>query len=43
MLDVKLTVYNEPYDKEGGFREKLGVAGESSRSISIVLNLVMQI
>ena len=25
MLDVKLTVYNEPYDKEGGFREKLGV------------------
>lgn len=34
MLDVKLTVYNEPYDKEGGFREKLGVAGESSRSIS---------
>ena len=28
MLDVKLTVYNEPYDKEGGFREKLGVAGE---------------
>ena len=43
MLDVKLTVYNEPYDKEGGFREKLGVSGESSRSISIVLNLVMQI
>lgn len=43
MLDVKMTIYNEPYDKEGGFREKLGVAGESSRSISIVLNLVMQV
>ncbi len=44
MLDVRLTVYNEPYDKEGGgFREKLGIAGESSRSISIVLNLVMRL
>lgn len=43
MLDVKMTIYNEPYDKEGGFREKLGIAGESSRSISIVINLVMQV
>lgn len=42
-LDVRLTIYNEPYDKEGGFRVKLGVAGESSRSISIVLNLAMKL
>lgn len=43
MLDVKLMVYNEPCDKGDGFRERFGVAGESSHSISIVLNLVMQI
>ena len=43
MLAVKMTIYNEPYDKEGGFREKLGMAGASSRSISIVLNLLMQV
>ena len=43
MIDVKLMIYNEPYDKGEGFRERLGVAGESSHSISIVLNLVMRI
>lgn len=43
MLDVRMTVYNEPYDSAGGFREKLAVAGASSRSISIVLNIVMRI
>lgn len=42
MLDVKMTVYCEPYEKEG-FREIWGVAGESSRSISVVLNILMQI
>lgn len=43
MLDVRLTIYNEPYDQVGGFREKFAVAGESSRSISIVLNLMMRL
>ena len=43
MLDVRMTVYNEPYDSAGGFREKLAVAGANSRSISIVLNIVMRI
>lgn len=42
MLDVKLTVYNEPFLGEG-FREIWGVAGQDSRSISIVLNLCMQV
>ncbi|MEG1543417.1 MAG: hypothetical protein RR382_02670 [Tannerellaceae bacterium] len=42
LLDVKLTIYNEPYEK-GGFREIWGVAGENARSISVVLNIVMQI
>lgn len=42
MLDVKMTVYSEPCEKEG-FREIWGVAGESSRSISVVLNMLMQL
>lgn len=42
MLDVKLTVYSEPFAGEG-YREIWGVAGENSRSISIVLNLFMQV
>lgn len=42
MLDVKLTVYSEPFAGEG-FREIWGVAGQDSRSISIVLNLCMQV
>lgn len=40
-LDVKMTVYCEPYQK-GGFKEIWGVAGENPRAISIVLNIVMQ-
>ena len=43
MLDVSLTVYNQPYDQVGGFRERLAVAGADSRSISIVLNLAMRL
>lgn len=42
MLDVKLTVYNEPSQGEG-FREVWGVAGQDSRAISMVLNLCMQV
>lgn len=42
MLDVKLTVYNEPFLGEG-FREVWSVAGQDSRAISIVLNLCMQV
>ncbi|RHJ83232.1 hypothetical protein [Parabacteroides sp. AM08-6] len=42
MLDVKMTIYDEPCAQEG-FRDIRSVAGESSRSISIVLNLFMQI
>lgn len=42
MLDVKMTVHSEPYGQEG-FKEIWAVAGESSRSISIVLNLFMQV
>lgn len=42
MLNVNMTVYNEllPVD---GFRDVWAVAGENSRSISIVLNLFMQL
>lgn len=42
MLDVKMTVYCEPYAEEG-FKEIWAVAGGTSRSISILLNLFMQI
>lgn len=41
MLDVKTTVYCEPYQK-GGFKEIWGLAGENPRAISIVLSIVMQ-
>lgn len=43
LIDVKMTIYDEPCDKVGGFRQKWGVAGENSRSISIVLNMAMRI
>ena len=43
MLDVKLCVYNEPHDKMNGFREKLAVAGEDSRAISVIINMFMRI
>lgn len=43
MLDVKLTVYSESFEQRDGFRERWGIAGENSRSISVVLNLVMQV
>ena len=42
-LDVKMTIYNEPIPAQEGFREVWSVAGENQRSISIVLNLFMQI
>lgn len=42
MLDVRMTVYSEPAVAEG-FKEIWAVAGESTRSISILLNLFMQI
>lgn len=41
MLDVRMTIYSEPYPK-GAFKEIWGIAGESSRSISIVVNIVIQ-
>lgn len=41
MLDVKMTVYCEPYQK-GGFKEIWGIAGIHPRAISIVLSIVMQ-
>lgn len=42
MLDVKMTVYNEPCVDEV-YKEVWAVAGGSSRSISIVLNIFMQV
>lgn len=42
LLDVKMTVYNEPCVDEI-YKEVWAVAGENSRSISIVLNIFMQI
>lgn len=42
MLEVKMTVYCEPYQKDG-FKEIWGIAGENSRSISVVLNIIMQV
>ena len=42
MLLVKMSIYSEPCEKGDGFRESFCVAGENSRSISIVLNLVMR-
>lgn len=42
MLDVRMTVYSEPYGSDG-FKEIWAVAGENPRNISIVLNLFMQI
>lgn len=43
MLDVRMTVYSESFDQKEDFRDRWGVAGENSRSISVVLNLVMQL
>lgn len=42
LLDVKMTVYNEPCVDEI-YKEVWAVAGENSRSISIMLNIFMQI
>lgn len=42
LLDVKMTVYNEPCVDEI-YKEIWAVAGENARSISIVLNIFMQI
>lgn len=43
MLDVKMTAYCEPLPLEGGYRMVWPLAGESSRSISIILNMLMQV
>lgn len=43
MLDVRMTIYNEPFDREGGFRERLAIAGENSHAISIVISLAMRV
>lgn len=43
MLDVRLTVYDEPHTFQEGFKDIWCVAGESVRCISVVLNLAMQI
>lgn len=43
MLDVKMTAYCEPLPLEGGYRMVWPMAGESSRSISIILNILMQV
>ena len=43
MLDVKLTVYTEPVVVPEGYREIWAVAGENTRCISVILNMVMQI
>ena len=42
MLDVKMTIYCEPYTTDEGFKEIWSVAGENARSISVVMNLFMQ-
>lgn len=43
LFDVRLTIYSESPEQREGFKERWAVAGENSRSISIVLNTVMQI
>ncbi len=43
MLDVRLTVYNEPNTFHEGYKEIWCMAGEDARCISVVLNLAMQI
>ncbi len=42
-LDVKMTIYNDPIPAHEGFKEVWAIAGENQRSMSIVLNLFMQI
>jgi hypothetical protein len=43
MLDVKMTAYSEHIDRESGFTDLWSIAGENSRSISILLNAAIQI
>ena len=43
MLDVKMTVYKESTAPVEGFRDIFSIAGESSRSISVVINMFMHI
>lgn len=43
LLDVKMTAHCEPSLQEGGYRVIWPIAGESSRSISVVLNILMQV
>jgi len=43
VLDVKMTAHCEPFSQEGGYRVVWPIAGESSRSISVVLNILMQV
>lgn len=43
LLDVKMTAHCEPCLHEGGYRVIWPVGGESSRSISVVLNILMQV
>lgn len=43
MLDVRMMIYSEPDERIIGFKEIWAVAGENYRSISVVLNIVMQV
>ncbi len=44
MLDVRLMTYSEPTTvTDGGYREIWAVAGENTRCISVILNMMMQI
>ena len=44
MLDVRLMIYNEPAAiAADNYREIWAVAGENSRCISVILNLMMQV
>lgn len=44
MLDVRLMTYSEPTAvTDGGYREIWAVAGENTRCISVILNMMMQI
>lgn len=43
MLDVRMTVHKEPVSASEGFKEVWAIAGECSRSISVIINLFMQV
>ena len=43
LLGVKMTIYADSCENESDYKERWAIAGESSRAISILVNIFMQL